>query len=80
MEKAKIATEIRSELEKILTERELDLLEFRFGFMDGSTHTLEECGQRYNVTRERVSQIEVKILRKLRRHPDILDKLPFLKT
>ena len=51
-----------------LNERERNVLEMRFGFKDGKTHTLEEVGQTFGVTRERVRQIEAKALRKLR-HP-----------
>lgn len=51
-----------------LNEREREVLEMRFGFRDGKTHTLEEVGQSFGVTRERVRQIEAKALRKLR-HP-----------
>lgn len=52
----------------ILTERERQVLELRFGLLDGKDHTLEEVGQYFNVTRERIRQIESKALRKLR-HP-----------
>ena len=52
----------------ILSERERQVLELRFGLLDGKTHTLEEVGQYFNVTRERIRQIEAKALRKLR-HP-----------
>jgi len=52
----------------ILSERERQVLELRFGLLDGKDHTLEEVGQYFNVTRERIRQIEAKALRKLR-HP-----------
>jgi RNA polymerase primary sigma factor len=52
----------------VLSERERQVLELRFGLVDGKDHTLEEVGQYFNVTRERIRQIEAKALRKLR-HP-----------
>jgi RNA polymerase primary sigma factor len=52
----------------VLTEREREVLELRFGLVDGQDHTLEEVSQYFNVTRERIRQIEAKALRKLR-HP-----------
>ena len=52
----------------VLSEREREVLEMRFGLLDGKDHTLEEVGQAFNVTRERIRQIEAKALRKLR-HP-----------
>ncbi len=52
----------------ILTDREREVLEMRFGLVDGLDHTLEEVGQHFKVTRERIRQIEAKALRKLR-HP-----------
>ncbi len=52
----------------VLSEREREVLELRFGLRDGKDHTLEEVGQHFNVTRERIRQIEAKALRKLR-HP-----------
>ena len=51
-----------------LTERERQVLELRFGLIDGKDHTLEEVSRYFNVTRERIRQIEAKALRKLR-HP-----------
>ena len=51
-----------------LKEREAEVLKMRFGLTDGNLHTLEEVGNVYKVTRERVRQIEAKALRKLR-HP-----------
>jgi RNA polymerase primary sigma factor len=52
----------------VLSDREREVLELRFGLKDGKDHTLEEVGQYFKVTRERVRQIEAKALRKLR-HP-----------
>ncbi len=52
----------------LLTEREREVLELRFGLKDGKDHTLEEVSDFFNVTRERIRQIEAKALRKLR-HP-----------
>jgi RNA polymerase primary sigma factor len=63
-----------------LTERERKILELRYGLMDGYSRTLEEVGKQYNVTRERIRQIEAKALRKLR-HPTRKSKLEgFLET
>jgi RNA polymerase primary sigma factor len=53
---------------EILSERERQVLELRFGLVDGKDHTLEEVSRYFNVTRERIRQIEAKALRKLR-HP-----------
>jgi RNA polymerase primary sigma factor len=63
-----------------LTERERKILEMRFGLIDGYERTLEEIGKMYNVTRERIRQIEAKALRKLK-HPSRSRKLrSFLDT
>ncbi len=64
-------TLLREELDKVLdtlTSRERTVLELRFGLLDGHESTLEEVGKQFNVTRERIRQIEAKALRKLR-HP-----------
>ncbi|HET7442472.1 MAG TPA: sigma-70 family RNA polymerase sigma factor, partial [Terriglobales bacterium] len=53
---------------RTLTAREEKVIKMRFGLEDGSEHTLEEVGQSFAVTRERIRQIEAKALRKLR-HP-----------
>ncbi len=53
-----------------LTEREQKILKLRFGLEDGRSHTLEEVGQEFSVTRERIRQIEAKALAKLRKHRD----------
>jgi len=52
----------------VLSDREREVLEMRFGLKDGQDHTLEEVGKHFGVTRERIRQIEAKALRKLR-HP-----------
>jgi len=59
--------QVQSSLDS-LSEREREVLEMRFGLRDGQSHTLEEVGQFFGVTRERIRQIEAKALRKLR-HP-----------
>ncbi len=62
---------LREHLEELLSglsERERDVLKLRFGLEDGHPHTLEEVGKKFNVTRERIRQIEAKALRKLK-HP-----------
>ena len=53
-----------------LTEREQKILRLRFGIDDGKSHTLEEVGQEFSVTRERIRQIEAKALAKLRKNKD----------
>jgi RNA polymerase primary sigma factor len=68
---------LREQIQSILGElgrREREVLEMRFGLKDGEQHTLEEVGQAFNVTRERIRQIESKALRKLR-HPGRSRKL-----
>ena len=70
-------TLLREELLKVLstlTDREQKVLRLRFGLDDGRTRTLEEVGKEFNVTRERIRQIEAKALRKLR-HPSRSKKL-----
>ena len=57
-----------------LGERERKVLELRFGLTDGTPRTLEEVGKEFNVTRERIRQIEAKALRKLK-HPSRSQKL-----
>ena len=69
----RLKEEIKSVL-MTLQEREQEVLELRFGLIDGTSHTLEEVGKRFNVTRERIRQIEAKALRKLR-HPSRAKKL-----
>ena len=60
--------ETMSSMLKKLSPREERIIRMRFGFEDGDSHTLEEVGQVFTVTRERIRQIEAKALRKLR-HP-----------
>ena len=63
-----------SHMLRILTPREEKVIKMRFGLEDGSEHTLEEVGQSFAVTRERIRQIEAKALRKLR-HPSRSERL-----
>ena len=63
-----------SDVLKTLTPREEKVLRLRFGLDDGRPRTLEEVGKEFNVTRERIRQIEAKALRKLR-HPSRSKKL-----
>lgn len=67
-------SEALTEILGTLTEREADVLRMRFGMYDGRTHTLEEVGQIFGVTRERIRQIENKAIRKLR-HPSRAKKI-----
>ena len=68
---------LKEELDNVLltlTEREEKVLKLRFGLEDGQCRTLEEVGQIFGVTRERIRQIEAKALRKMR-HPSRSKKL-----
>ena len=68
---------LREQLEEVLSTlapREVQIIRLRFGLEDGRSHTLEEVGLQFNVTRERIRQIEAKALRKLR-HPSRSKKL-----
>lgn len=65
---------LREHLEEIfndLTDREKKIISMRFGLEDGVMHTLEEVGQEFNVTRERIRQIEAKAIEKIRQHKDL---------
>lgn len=62
-----------------LSEREQKILKMRFGLDDGKSHTLEEVGQEFSVTRERIRQIEAKALAKLRKHKDVKKLHEYLK-
>ena len=68
---------LKEEIKEVLATlqpREQEVLELRFGLIDGTCHTLEDVGKRFSVTRERIRQIEAKALRKLR-HPSRAKKL-----
>ena len=69
-----LLAEALTEILGTLTDREADVLRMRFGMYDGRTHTLEEVGQIFGVTRERIRQIENKAIRKLR-HPSRAKKI-----
>ena len=69
-----LLAEALTEILGTLTDREADVLRMRFGMFDGRTHTLEEVGQIFGVTRERIRQIENKAIRKLR-HPSRAKKI-----
>lgn len=69
------------EILQYLTPREAKIIEMRFGLRDGIGHTLEEVGREFGVTRERIRQIEAKVLQKLKDHPTsekIRDSFDFL--
>ncbi len=67
----KLLREHLGEIFKDLAERERKILSMRFGLEDGVMHTLEEVGQEFNVTRERIRQIEAKAIEKIRQHKDL---------
>jgi RNA polymerase primary sigma factor len=70
---AVVRADLREKIKQILenlTERETKILEMRYGLVDGREHTLEEVGEKFNVTRERIRQIELKAIRKLQ-HPSL---------
>ena len=69
-----LLAEALKEILDTLTDREAEVLRMRFGMYDGRTHTLEEVGQSFGVTRERIRQIENKAIRKLR-HPSRAKKI-----
>jgi RNA polymerase primary sigma factor len=65
---------LRERLDDILVdleEREREILSMRFGLEDGVTHTLEEVGQKFGVTRERIRQLQAKALEKIRKHKNL---------
>ena len=67
----KLLKERFAQISTELTQRELKILGMRFGLDDGVMHTLEETGEEFGVTRERIRQIQAKALEKLRRHVDL---------
>ncbi|MCD7955266.1 MAG: sigma-70 family RNA polymerase sigma factor [Lachnospiraceae bacterium] len=80
-EESAVYTMLQQEMSKVLDtlpDRERDVVRLRFGFVDGRIWTLEEIGEQYHVTRERIRQIEAKALRKLRRPSKRLQLADFL--
>lgn len=73
-----LKTQVKDML-SILTDREQKILKLRFGLEDGKSHTLEEVGQEFSVTRERIRQIEAKALTKLRKHKDAKRLLDYIR-
>lgn len=73
-----LKTQVKDML-SFLTEREQKILKLRFGLEDGKSHTLEEVGQEFSVTRERIRQIEAKALAKLRKHKDSKKLLDYIR-
>jgi len=76
-----IQIDLKEKIEEALkahTQREADILKMRFGLGNGNEHTLEEVGQQYKLTRERIRQIQEKAIRKLRRSRYILKLKSFL--
>ncbi len=65
------------EILQYLTPREKKIIKMRFGLGDGVAHTLEEVGKEFGVTRERIRQIEAKVLQKLKEHPTSVKIRPF---
>ena len=69
-------TEIK--LRKLLTGREFDFMDYRFGLMDGCPHALKDCAQHFSVSHERVEHILINAIEKIKyHHPDILDEISF---
>jgi RNA polymerase primary sigma factor len=64
-----LVNESINEMLRFLTPRERKIVKMRFGLGDGIGHTLEEVGKEFGVTRERIRQIEAKVLQKLKDHP-----------
>lgn len=76
-EKQMMAEDVDNAL-SLLSDREQRILRLRFGFVDGRSYTLEEVGQEFNVTRERIRQIESKALRKLRTKKDVINMRSYI--